>query len=816
MQRAVTALLGPTNTGKTHLAIERMLEHATGMIGFPLRLLARENYDRRVRARGAEAVALVTGEERIVPPTAVATGCARSRRCRSTCPWTSSRSTRSSSRPTASAATSSPTACCTRAAASRPAARGRDDPAAAPAAAAGRRVHHAAAAVDAALRRAASGSTGCRRAQRGDRRSPSRELYEVAERLRRERGRRGARVRRALAAHPQRPGRALPGRRGRPPGRDRRDRHGPQPRHRPRGLHQPRQVRRRGPARAAPRPRSARSRDAPGATCATARSAPTAELGGFDRRLVEAVESHRFEPLAHLYWRNRRARLLLAARARSPASTRSRRSPACCGCATPTTSGRSRRCARDPEIDGARPRPADVRLLWEVCQVPDFQNVLTEAHTRLLAPRLPLPARPRRALARGLGGRAGEGPRPHRGRHRRRCSRASRRSGPGPTSRTAPGWLADPRDLAGAHAGGRGPALRRAARAADAGVRGPGGHGDRAPRPVGPRDEHRRRRRGAGAGPARGRPGGLPLPARPRPCARARAALLAAANRALRASCASGCRRSSARRTRRSPRAREPRSCGAAPPWRASWPARARSRRGSTCWRATCSTRRCGSACGAASPPGSRRTCARRSCRSSRSASGAPPGLARGLAFALVEGLGAVSRRSVAQQVAALTRTIGRPSPGWGSRSAASRSSCPRCSARGHAPAGTTLRGAPGAPGRERSRRRAVRPARPAPPAAFYLACGYLPAGPRAVRLDRLERAAAVASRLSRDGPFVPPRELAPILGCRPDEVPAVLSAIGYVEKDGRFERRRPRARQELEARGLDVVEKRATHSSKS
>ena len=67
MQRPVTALLGPTNTGKTHLAIERMLGHATGMIGFPLRLLARENYDRVVAQRGREAVALVTGEERIVP-----------------------------------------------------------------------------------------------------------------------------------------------------------------------------------------------------------------------------------------------------------------------------------------------------------------------------------------------------------------------------------------------------------------------------------------------------------------------------------------------------------------------------------------------------------------------------------------------------------------------------------------------------------------------------------------------------------------------------------------------------------------------------
>ncbi len=64
----VTAVLGPTNTGKTYLAMDRMLGHASGMIGFPLRLLARENYDRVVRARGAGSVALITGEEKIVPP----------------------------------------------------------------------------------------------------------------------------------------------------------------------------------------------------------------------------------------------------------------------------------------------------------------------------------------------------------------------------------------------------------------------------------------------------------------------------------------------------------------------------------------------------------------------------------------------------------------------------------------------------------------------------------------------------------------------------------------------------------------------------
>ncbi len=66
-QGRVSAVLGPTNTGKTHYAIERMLGHRTGIIGLPLRLLAREVYDRIVAVRGPSVVALVTGEERIVP-----------------------------------------------------------------------------------------------------------------------------------------------------------------------------------------------------------------------------------------------------------------------------------------------------------------------------------------------------------------------------------------------------------------------------------------------------------------------------------------------------------------------------------------------------------------------------------------------------------------------------------------------------------------------------------------------------------------------------------------------------------------------------
>ena len=64
----LTAVLGPTNTGKTHLAVERLCAHSSGMMGFPLRLLAREIYDRVVAIKGPKEVALITGEERIEPP----------------------------------------------------------------------------------------------------------------------------------------------------------------------------------------------------------------------------------------------------------------------------------------------------------------------------------------------------------------------------------------------------------------------------------------------------------------------------------------------------------------------------------------------------------------------------------------------------------------------------------------------------------------------------------------------------------------------------------------------------------------------------
>ena len=67
---SVTAILGATNTGKTHYAIERMLAHSSGIIGLPLRLLAREIYDKICCIKGAHQCALITGEEKIIPPKA--------------------------------------------------------------------------------------------------------------------------------------------------------------------------------------------------------------------------------------------------------------------------------------------------------------------------------------------------------------------------------------------------------------------------------------------------------------------------------------------------------------------------------------------------------------------------------------------------------------------------------------------------------------------------------------------------------------------------------------------------------------------------
>ena len=126
----VRAILGPTNTGKTYLAIERMCGHSSGVIGFPLRLLAREVYDRVVAIKGEKQVALLTGEERIVPPAGRYFLCTaesmpvpggdshHDHDLSATSPLP--RSTKPSSVSTRSGAMSSPTGCCEPAVARRP------------------------------------------------------------------------------------------------------------------------------------------------------------------------------------------------------------------------------------------------------------------------------------------------------------------------------------------------------------------------------------------------------------------------------------------------------------------------------------------------------------------------------------------------------------------------------------------------------------------------------------------------------------------------------------------------------------------------
>jgi ATP-dependent RNA helicase SUPV3L1/SUV3 len=167
-------------------------------------------------------------------------------------------------------------------------------------------------------------------------------------------------------------------------------------------------------------------------------------------------------------------------------------------------------------------------------------------------------------------------------------------------------------------------------------------------------------------------------------------------------------------------------------------------------------------------------------------------GPARGLVFVLGEGLGTVPRRQVAAQLAALSpddrRELARLGVTLGRVNvflpALLRPESLRLRARLFAirHGGPALAAPDGVPSVPLDR---------ALSSASYAACGYQAAGPRAVRVDRLDRVAAAAARLSREGPFAAPREFATLLGCAPAEVPAVLAAIGYVERDGRFAWRR-------------------------
>jgi len=785
MHRAVTALLGPTNTGKTHLAIERMLTHPTGMVGFPLRLLARENYDRVAALRGAGSVALVTGEERIVPPKPSY--------------WMCTVEAMPLDLKVDFLAVDE-----VQLAADRErghvftdriqGARGRLETWLLGAETVRPLLHKLL--PDAAFTSRPRLSTlSYSEPKRLGKLPPRtavvvfsvRELYEVAARLRREQGG-AALVFGALS---------------------------PRTRNAQVGLYQAGEVDLLVATDAigmglnldidhvvftgltkfdgvGPRPLTpaevGQVAGRAGRHVRDGHFAPTTELGPFDTRLVDAVEKHRFAPLTHLYWRTDELDFfsplaLLGSLDRPPPHPfllRMRHAEDQAALAALT---------RDAEVMALAREPASVRLLWEVCQVPDFQGVVTEGHTRLLS-----------RVFRFLREPAARIPEDFLASHVKDIDRAEG------DVETLLGRIAAIRTWTYiSHRGSWVPDARfwqertRAVedRLSDAlHERLTQEFVDRPGTVIARHDPSELVTSVGGDGEVlvQGLRAGVLDGFRFRPDRDVREGsrgLLAAANRAL-----AGLVRERVEALEREDDSSFALGPGAEVLWRGN--AVARLVAGESALQPQVDVL----ASELLDPPLRERVRRRVAAwleshlRSTilplfALRDGTPPGVVRGLAFALVEGLGAVSRRSVAPQVAALTPDDRRALAGLGVtvgrlslflpallRPEAARLRARLFAVRQGRPAERGPDGAPSVPSDLRQS------------AAFYLACGYLPAGPRAVRLDRLERAAAVVSRLSRAGPFVPPQDLAPTLGCAPDEVPAVLTAIGYVEKDGRFERR--------------------------
>ncbi|MCC7048741.1 MAG: disulfide oxidoreductase [Alphaproteobacteria bacterium] len=376
----VLAVLGPTNTGKTHLAIERMLGHASGMIGFPLRLLARENYDRIVKAKGARSVALITGEEKIVPPEPRWFVCTVE--------------SMPLDRPVEFLAVDEIQLC------ADPErghvftdrllhARGRSET-----------MFLGAETIRPLLRRLVPEAefetrprfsnlaySGPRKLTRLPPRSAvvafsAAQVYEIAEMVRRARG--GAAV--VLGALSPRTRNAQVGlfQEGAVDYLVATDAIGM-------GLNMDldhvcfaglskfdgRGSRRLQPAELAQIAGRA-GRHMSDGTFGT-----TQELGPLDEGLVEAIEAHRFDPLDHLFWRNadldfsdpQRLKRSLEARSPAPFLIRAREADDQLALAA---------LLRDREIAESAWSPQRTRLLWEVCQIPDFRKTMTDAHARML------------------------------------------------------------------------------------------------------------------------------------------------------------------------------------------------------------------------------------------------------------------------------------------------------------------------------------------------------------------------------------------------------------------------------------------------
>src|ERR1700737_1615171 len=377
----LVAVLGPTNTGKTHLAIERMLGYRSGVIGFPLRLLAREIYDRIVKLRGARSVALITGEEKISPPSASYFVCTVE--------------SMPLDRPVDFLAVDEIQLCA--------------DPERGHVFTA--RLLHArglqetmflgADTIKPLMKRLVRGVehvsrprfstlsyTGYKKVARLRPRSAVvaftvADVFSLAEVIRRQRG--GTAV--VLGALSPRARNAQVGmfqagevdylvatdaigmglnmdldhvafaRIGKFDGRG------------------PRRLTAAEIAQIAGRA----GRHMNDGTFGT-----TAEQGTLDPEIVEAIETHSFEPLTRLNWRNNRLKFGSIAVLLKSLDER----PSAPGLAQPRDADTHRALqalARNADIGGLATHPGAVRLLWEVCQIPDFRKVMSESHTRLLA-----------------------------------------------------------------------------------------------------------------------------------------------------------------------------------------------------------------------------------------------------------------------------------------------------------------------------------------------------------------------------------------------------------------------------------------------
>ena len=376
----ISAVLGPTNTGKTHLAIERMLGHHSGIIGFPLRLLARENYDRALKIKGRGQVALVTGEEKILPPGARYFFCTvESMPIDRAVEFLAVDEIQLAADPERGHVFTDRLL----------KARGTQETMFLGAATIARLIRALVPEAEHISRPRLStlSYSGSRKITRLPRRSAAiafsaAQVYELAEVIRRQRG--GTAVVLGALSPRTRNAQVDMFEAGEVDYLVATDAIGM-------GLNlsldhvafsRLRKFDGRHPRHLSP-PEVAQIAGRAGRHMSNGTFGTTAELGPMDAELVEAVENHRFDPITGLYWRNtaldfRSAGQLLRSLERPPPA------PSLMRVREPDDQRALAALLRDRQIQGRAGNPAALRLLWEVCQVPDFRKTLSDQHARLL------------------------------------------------------------------------------------------------------------------------------------------------------------------------------------------------------------------------------------------------------------------------------------------------------------------------------------------------------------------------------------------------------------------------------------------------